>query len=230
MRRLSIALAALGIFSQGGAADPIRLLFVGNSLTAANDVPALVEAIAKANGERIATRTIAYPNFSLEDHWQKGDARRAIAKGGWSFVVLQQGPSALPESRVLLVDFATRFAKEAKQVNARTALYMVWPAMNRAGDFEHVKLSYETAARETGGIFLPAGEAWRFAWRVDPKLAFYGSDGFHPTQLGSYLAALVIYEGLTGKSATRLGARFVTDAEAAILRQAAARALGRADN
>jgi len=151
--RLSIALV-FGICSQGALAAPLRVLFIGNSLTATNDVPALVEAIAKANGEQIVTATIAYPNFSLEDHWQKGDAKRAIAAGGWSFVVLQQGPSALPESRLLLVDFAKRFAKEAKRVNARTALFMVWPATNRTGDFDHVKLSYETAAREAGAVFL----------------------------------------------------------------------------
>ena len=34
------------------------------------------------------------------------------------------------------------------------------------------------------------------AWRQDPGLRLYGSDGFHPTVLGSYLAALVIYGGL----------------------------------
>ena len=226
MLRLSLPLL-LGICIHTATAAPLRVLFIGNSLTATNDVPALVEAIAKANGERIVTRTIAYPNFSLEDHWQKGDAKSAIADGGWSFVVLQQGPSALAESRVLLVDFAKRFAKEANHVKARTALFMVWPAANRAGDFDHVKLSYETAAREAGGIFLPAGEAWRRAWERDPKLALYGPDGFHPTQLGSYLAALVIYQGLTGKTRARSAARFISDAQAQVLQQAASQAIAR---
>jgi hypothetical protein len=52
-----------------------------------------------------------------------------------------------------------------------------------------VKLSYETAAKEIGGLFLPAGEAWRVAWKRDPDLHFYGPDGFHPSPLGSLLAA-----------------------------------------
>ena len=225
--RPAIALVAFGIAFQSAAAAPLRVLFIGNSLTAANDVPALVESIAKENGERILTRMIAYPNYSLKDHWNRGDARRAIAEGGWSFVVLQQGPSSLPESRVLLVDYAQRFKEEARHVNARIAVYMVWPASSRMGDFDGVKLSYEAAARETGGIFLPAGEAWRLAWRRDASLSFYGADGFHPTPLGSYLAALVIYQGLTGKSPVRsavLG--LVSEAQAKILQQAASQALG----
>ena len=216
----------LGFAAQGATPAPLRVLFIGNSLTVTNDVPGLVEALAKENGERIVTRTVAYPNYSLEDHWQQGDARRAIAEGKWSFVVLQQGPSALPESRILLVDYAKRFRQEAERVHARVALYMVWPASSRAADFDGVKLSYETAARDAGGIFLPAGEAWRVAWRRDPNLRFYGTDGFHPSPLGSYLAALVIYQGLTGKPAVRSASRgLVSDAEAKILQQAASQAL-----
>jgi hypothetical protein len=221
-----ISLAVLCVASLSAAPAPLKVLFIGNSLTAANDVPALVESLAKANGQRLAARTVAYPNYSLEDHWQHGDARRAIAEGGWSFVVLQQGPSALPESRVLLVEYTRRFAEETRRVNARVALYMVWPASNRPFDFDGVKLSYETAARETGGIFLPAGEAWRLAWRRDPNLAFYGADGFHPTPLGSYLSALVIYQGLTGSAPAQSISRLATDAQAKILQQAASQALG----
>src|SRR6478735_4708719 len=120
MRPLALLLAAA---SMAAAADPgpIRVLFIGNSLTAANNLPAIVEAIARANGDRVVVRQMAYPDFSLEDHWQQGAARRAIAEGGWSFVVLQQGPSSLEDSRVLLVDYAKRFAAEAKRVGARTA-------------------------------------------------------------------------------------------------------------
>jgi hypothetical protein len=77
----------------------LRILFVGNGLTAANELPALVEAIGKANGRRIDTVTIARPDYSLEDHWKDGEAQRILARGKGDFVVLQQGPSSRPESR-----------------------------------------------------------------------------------------------------------------------------------
>jgi hypothetical protein len=206
----------------GIARAAIRVLFIGNSLTATNDVPAIVERLGQENSEQIVTKTVASPNFSLEDHWNQGDARKAVAEGGWSFVVLQQGPSARPESRALLVEYAKRFAAEARKVNARVALYMVWPSSARLQDFDGVKLSYETAAREIGGLFLPAGDAWRVAWGRDAKLGLYGSDGFHPSEPGSYLAALVIYRGLTGKPAARLAAGRIREAEARLLHEAAA--------
>jgi hypothetical protein len=159
-------------------------------------VPDLVARLAAAASQPFQHRTVAFDGYSLEDHWNRGDARRAIAEGSWSIVVLQQGPSALPSSRTLLRDYVRRFDGEARRIGARTALYMVWPAVDRRGDFEDVKLSYSTAAHDVDGLFIPGGEAWREAWRRDQRLELYGSDGFHPTLAGSYLVALVMFDVL----------------------------------
>ena len=48
--------------------------------------------------------------------------------------------------------------------------------------------------KRSTGLLLPAGDAWRAAWAVDPGLPLYGPDGFHPSPMGTYLSALVIYE------------------------------------
>jgi hypothetical protein len=186
------------------AAALVRILFVGNSLTAANDLAGRVEALARGSGDEVQCVTLALPNFSLEDHWNQGDAARVIAKGGWTFVVLQQGPSALPESRVLLVEYTRRFDRLIRQTGARTALYMVWPSEERRNDFAGVIRSYAAAAKAVDGILLPVGAAWRAAWQVDPAMPLYGDDRFHPTAVASSLAAVVIYERLRSKIVTRL--------------------------
>jgi hypothetical protein len=198
--RSILVVALLAIASATQSAEPRRVLFIGNSLTAANNLPAMVEAIARQGGETIVPETVAFPDFSLEDHWMRGDAVRAVRRGGWFAIVLQQGPSALPESRVNLIEYARKFDGEARKVGAKTALYMVWPGLARPNAVEGVRQSYAKAASEVGGLLLPAGEAWRAAWRRDGSLTLYGSDGFHPSPLGTYLAALVIYQRLTGRS------------------------------
>jgi len=199
-----------------------RVLFVGNSLTTVNDVPALVGQLAAASAQRYEYRTVAFNNYSLEDHWNRGDAQRAIAEGGWSIVVLQQGPSELPESRVSLVDYATRFATDAHRVRARVGLFMVWPSSNRMGDFDGVRLSYAAAAGAAGGLLIPAGDAWRDAWRRDSRLALYGPDGFHPTAAGSYLAAVVLYQAFFGRSPVGLPPLIVAPSQARLLQESAA--------
>lgn len=199
----------------------IAILFVGNSLTATNDLPGMVEAMGRAAGVDVRCAAVAKPNFSLEDHWNDGEARRAIAKGGWTHVVLQQGPSALPESRVLLDEYARRFDREIRRANARPALFMVWPSQGRRQDFDGVSRSYAGAATLVGGVLLPAGDAWRAAWRRAPGLALYGPDGFHPSRLGSSLAALVILDRLTGRLPPPASLSWVPERDLAVLVAAA---------
>ena len=181
-----------------------RVLFIGNSLTESNGLTQMVAALARAAGQPLAVETVVVPGFSLEDHWNQGAARRVIARGGWRFVVLQQGPSSLPESRVNLVEWTGRFGQEIRAVGARPALYSVWPEAARFSVFGDVTQSYLAAAASVDGVFLPAGEAWRAAWRRSPDLELYGPDGFHPTPHGTYLAALVIAAQLLGRSADGL--------------------------
>jgi hypothetical protein len=204
----SLCLTVLAFLSLGSCAaqspssrPELRILFVGNSLTYVNDLPAITTELARADGAvTLRTVTVAYPDLSLDDHLAQGEAARQIAAGGWNFVVLQQGPSALPDSRLALIASARQFAALCAPVGARVALYGVWPASDRPTAFDSVTASYAAAADSVGGVLLPAGRAWQLAWQQDPSLPLYGSDGFHPSSYGSYLAALVIYHGLTGRS------------------------------
>ena len=200
-----------------------RVLFIGNSLTYANDLPGMVATLAKAAGRPIHVESVALPDFGLAEHWHQGDARRAIARGEWTYVVLQQGPSALPESRRTLIDYVKRFHNEIKASGAKTGLYMVWPSQQRRGDFSGVSRSYRAAASEVGATLMPVGDAWREAWAADSRLALYGPDGFHPSQMGTYLAALVIYRQLTGTAPPVLPVFGATADQAALLQQAAER-------
>jgi len=95
-------------------AAAIAVLFIGNSLTSANDLPHLVQQIARAAGVSMTVASVTKPNFSLEDHWNDGEALDSIAKGGWDAVVLQQGPSSLPESQAHLLEWTGRFAEKIR--------------------------------------------------------------------------------------------------------------------
>ncbi len=175
-----------------------RILFIGNSLTDGNDVPGLVRSLASAAGLGWHIEAQLLGGASLQDHWDRGAARTRIQSGHWDAVVLQQGPSSLPESRLNLRQWVGEFDGLIRAAGGRAALYMVWPERARLAFFDRVRDSYALAARDVGGYFLPAGETWRAAWRVESGLALYGGDGFHPTMAGSYAAALTIFAGLSG--------------------------------
>jgi len=214
--------------------ETYRILFVGNSLTGANNMPQMVqELVDSTHLLRFEVHVVMLSGASLDDQWDSGEAARTIQSGKWNIVILQQGPSALPESRVVLVNATRKFAPLIRESGAKPALYMVWPAAGRLADFDAVRESYALAARSVEGIFFPAGEAWRAAWRRNSKLALYSRDGFHPTIEGSYLAAIVIASMLTDRSARGLPSTIqlkddvvkIAPSDAAVLQDAADEAI-----
>jgi hypothetical protein len=181
-----------------GAPD-LRLLFVGNSLTYSNDLPGLLKELAGYDGIRVSTVSFLTPDYSLEDHWNEGKVQRELKKKHYDYMIAQQGPSALPESQKLLLEYASKLAVICKEEQTTMALYMVWPSKARSFDFAGVIASYANAAEKTGAILCPAGAAWKQAWSFDPTLSLYAADNFHPSLTGSVLAALSIYAKLRGK-------------------------------
>jgi hypothetical protein len=176
------------------------VLFIGNSLTQANDVAGMVQALAATAGLDWHVEAELQGGAGLQQHWERGLVQGRITSGHWDAVVLQQGPSSLPESRANLRQWTGEFDALVREAGGRSALYMVWPELSRFAWFDRVRDSYALAARDVQGWFLPAGEAWRAAWAEEPDLQLYGSDGFHPTVAGSWAAALTIFGGLSGQS------------------------------
>lgn len=214
-----------------------RVLFIGNSLTAHNEVPLLVQALVHAAGvDSFEVDSYVVGGTSLEDHLNSGAAAARIASGGWDVVVLQQGPSTLPESRVQLRRDTQRFADLAAQVGARVGLYGVWPAEAFRPNLPAGIESYRLAAEDVDGLLFPAGAAWYAAWQEDPSAPLYGPDRFHPSLEGSYLAALTIAGRLANVSPIGMATDFrygflllqhvqIPEPLAGVLQRAAAAAL-----
>ena len=189
------------------APGALKVLFVGNSLTYVNDLPRMVGALAEASGAApLDAEVVTIGGANLDDLWADGRAPRALASGGFKFVVLQQGPTSQAEGRPQLVASAVRIAAEAARVGTRPAFYSVWPDEEYAARihrplpeaFAAAAESYAAASRAVNGLLLPAGAAWEAAWRKDPSLPLYGPDRFHPSPVGTLLAAIVVYQGLYG--------------------------------
>ena len=177
----------------------IRVFFLGNSLTYTNDLPAMVVELAAMDGVKMSATTLAFPNYALEDHLFDGEFQKKLSKSKYNFVIAQQGPSALPESQVMLREGALRVKQVCDDNGAKLALYGVWPSKDRFFDLDNCIGSYANAALASDAMLCPAGLAWKLAWQKEPKLPLYGDDNFHPSIRGTALAAMVIYVAIRGK-------------------------------
>lgn len=221
-----------------------RVLFVGNSYTRFHDMPSMVSRLGDADSgaHRIDAVSEARGGYSLRRHWQRGEAQRRIAEGGFDAVVLQGhslGPLRTPRE---LVTYARRFDAEVRDFGARLVLFETWargpgstlygqePGLDARAMESELNRFYRGLAALLGATLAPVGEAWAEAQRRHPGITLHRGDGAHPDLAGSYLAAAVMYGALTGRDPRRARWQPVSlhPGVATQLRAVAASALGQA--
>lgn len=179
-----------------GRAGVVKILFVGNSLTYTNDVPSMVAALGRDHGTKIEKEVLAKPNYALEDHWNEGCLQTMIKSGYFDFVVVQQGPSSQADGASSLLEYGDRIQQLCKAHDTRLAFYMVWPARYNYHMFPGVIKNYTAAAEATNAILCPAGSVWKEYIDSTGDWSYYGPDEFHPSPIGSAIAAEIIYKAL----------------------------------
>jgi hypothetical protein len=197
---LSATLAGCSPATAGEEPSPRSILFVGNSLTYTNDLPALFGQVTRAAEDSVSVEMAAGPNLAVIDHTNGAtDAVARIDRGNWGFVVLQQGPTPAGICRDTLVMAAMRLAPHVRAAGGRVVLFLPWTRQSSPGALAGAAESATLAARAVGGVAVPVGLAWKLALEADATLPLYGPDGYHPAPAGSLLAALTIYDRLFGR-------------------------------
>jgi hypothetical protein len=216
--------ALLALLPSASIAAPLRVLLVGNSHTYTNDLPRAVAALAAQRGIEVDTTMLAEPGYSLADHLA-GPRLRRMLQQQWDWVVLQQGPSSLPESRRDLVASTQAIAqllrartgaeaRDGATPAPRLALISIWPQRRYRASSLAAEASYRAAAAAVEACVFPAATAWRLAQQSGAAPRLYQSDQLHATRAGTVLMALTVLPGLIGEARSGLEAR-VGDADAA---------------
>jgi hypothetical protein len=170
---------------------PLKVLFIGNSFTARNDLPGLIARLAEARGKGLERRLISAGGASLRTHWNAGEARQAIQAGHYDHVVLQE-QSTLPVKNARRMHENVRLFDEAiKSAGAKTALYMTWARRNAPESQQGITDAYADIGRELGATVVPVGLAWQRFLGKHAQPVLHDKDQGHPTLAGSYLAACV---------------------------------------
>jgi len=187
---------------------PMRVLFVGNSYTYVNDLPMVIADLAAAAHEprSFAPEVVLVGGATLEGHIAGRDALPAIARGGWDAIVIQeQSTRPITDPDKMRRDVRT-LADAAKKVNAKLVLYETWARETAPATQDSLTHVYRKAASDVGATIAPVGEVWS-AFRAEEGSVPAGAhsrlfrdDGSHPSPIGTYVAATVLYETLYGKS------------------------------
>jgi hypothetical protein len=196
---MSMQAATLVAQQETAATKPVRILFIGNSYTYSNDLPAMLQAMALAAPQPITidAGTVLVGGATLRDHWD-GDARNAIRRGDWDYVVLQEQSLRPIDATREFIEYGRRLGEEIRAVKARPVLYLTWARKSRPSSQEALNRGYLRLADEIGAIVVPVGPAWSEFRRLDGTSELYTEDGSHPSALGSLLAASMFFRTLFG--------------------------------
>jgi hypothetical protein len=170
---------------------PLKVLFIGNSFTARNDLPGLIAQLATVRGKRLQHRLISAGGASLRTHWNAGAALQAIRNGQYDGVVLQE-QSTLPVKNAVRMHENVRLFDEAiKAAGAKTILYLTWARRSAPEAQQIITDAYAAIGRELGATVVPVGGAWQRFLSQHDQPVLHDRDQSHPTLAGSYLAACV---------------------------------------
>ena len=200
-------------------APTLRVLFIGNSLTYAGDLPAIIQGLARTAGVDLVYEQHTPGGWRLLNQAADPQVHALLGRGGWDAVVLQEQSEwpAFSDEQVKsgIEPYAAALAAEARAASPSVRLLLYETPARRDGDPENVAAYPELATYEgmqaridrtyqrlgalLRGTVVPAGEAWRIARREHPEIALY-ADPVHPGRIGAYLIACVFHATLLGRS------------------------------
>lgn len=217
---MKIKLLLLLFLPLAGLSQTKHVLFLGNSYTGVNNLPALVKSVAESVDDTLVYDSNTPGGYTLEGHRSNTTSLTKIMTGGWDYVVLQeqsQRPS-FPESQVAVevYPYAHELDSIIHEYNtcATTLFYMTWgrkngdasncpvwpPVCTYEGMDSLLSLRYQYMADVNNGIVSPVGAVWKYIRENYPEIELYAGDESHPSAAGSYAAALCFYVAIFQKS------------------------------
>lgn len=204
-----------------------RVLFIGNSYSAANDLPGMFADLARAGGHRVETGLAAEGGWTLADHLASARTQAQLTEAPWTYVVLQE-QSQIPAAEVAraqsLYPAARGLVGRIMAAGAQPLLFLTWahrggwPA-NGLPDYPsmqaQIDVGYLTLAQDLSIPVAPVGYAWGRWWQAQPGFDLWQADGSHPAPAGTYLAACVFYAVIFRESPVGLAYPATVPAEVA---------------
>lgn len=221
MKRILILLFVLIpslTMAQKAKQDSLRLLFIGNSYTYYHDLPKMVYDIAKTQKKKLSVQSVTKGGERLSGHLKNEKLREMLTSQKWDFVVLQEQSSTPAKQTEVVIAESYPAAKSLDSLihigspNAKTIFYMTWGhkygtthkienyplSYTYEGMQERIKTSYLEMTYQNKARCAPVGMAWQRVRSERPDYQLYTSDLSHPSKLGTYLAANVIYTTIFG--------------------------------
>jgi hypothetical protein len=195
--------------------NPERVLYIGNSYLYYNDslhnhVRRMLEEFYE---NEIDTSNYKSVTISGSRSWHHNidypiEHKNLGAENPFQLVIFQGGSGETETTivRKIFADTAKDVINTIHKSGAEAALYMIHayvePHKNTNPNMiEDIKKMYIDAGNENNALVIPVGIAFENAYKAKPGIELHKSfDGSHPSLLGTYLAACIVFASITQQS------------------------------
>ena len=180
----------------------MRLLMLGNSFTYANDLPKVLSEILDAEVVQHTMGGITLADQINTDTDFGKDTITALDRETWDYVVLQEMSRLPVTSKSIFMNSVELLCNEIRDAGAVPVLFATWAYKDGHGQYEELGISYKEMANLLHGAYQEAAElnnaliadVGQKFYKLTKKQELYATDGIHPNEAGSLLAAEVIAE------------------------------------
>lgn len=199
--------AVINITAKATSRDTLHVLFVGNSYTYYNNLIQMVSLISDSLDTKLICTKSTVGGARLREHWneEKGlKSRSLIENGKYDIVIFQDQSLAAIEQPDSLIYFGKLFCSLIRSKGSKPFLYNTWSRKSTPQTQPIINKAYQQLSKECGATNVSVGDYWQEAIRLNPAIEMYHIDGSHPSNLGTFMAALAITYSITGQLPAQL--------------------------
>ena len=195
--------------------NPLKVLFIGNSITYFNDMPLLFESIAENQGHEVEVSMYAPGGTGFVHHYVDPNVHTLLSSTVWDIVVLQPGSgesagATYPVSTTIQRGQIILDSIYAHSPCARVYLYQIPYGVVSASDYANyfsVQDLIIDNLHQMADAFelqlIPAGAAARTYYSTSPNIYLHNTyNDIHPSLAGSFLTAATAYSSIFQDSVT----------------------------
>ena len=194
-----------------------KVLFLGNSYTHGNNMPAMLSNAAVSTGKNLIYDMYAPGGYYTHNHLNDSTSLAKIASGSWDNVVVQDQSMSMayPNRHIGWMPYYVKIDSIIKSNNicVQTMLFSTWGRKNGDTYFctppqcetetwinrtyyqvdSAIETNYKIISDSLKSSLTPVGAVWRYLRLNYPEINLFEPDDSHPTLAGSYAAACSFY-------------------------------------
>jgi hypothetical protein len=208
----------------GTPKQTVSILFIGNSFTYTNDLPAMLVQVASSdstNTTQLEIQSVTRTGAHLANMWQEGISLKLLQSKHWDYVVLQENSCWICTRDQVDETFSAinLWVWAVRNVSAKPVFFETWS--DKAGSIQYsdryvlggqdpdkVQQSIHTNSANLAKSYhmdlVPVGDYWAYVRKQPKAPELYDGDNHHPRPAGTFLAAILFYRCFTGNMPTHV--------------------------